>query len=157
MTIRIATVDDLKTIIDMGSQLQNESKDYEPFLTFDWQQAYDHYQKELSSDNARIIVAIDAEGDIAGYQYSYVTTLDYLSKKNRECIFEALYVKPEYRGRGMATELLRSAERWAVRDMKVDRIKAGIYSGNVASEAAHRKDGFQPYYTEYIKLSSTNE
>lgn len=155
--IRNATNDDLDAIINMGEKLQNESKNYEPLLTFDWQQSYDHYRKELENSSARIGVAVDADGVVAGYQYSYISTLDYLATANRECVLEALYVKPEYRGKGIAKELVKGAEQWAISEMKVNRIKAGIYAGNRASETVHLKDGFVPYYTEYIKLANTNE
>jgi GNAT superfamily N-acetyltransferase len=151
MIIRNATKDDVREVIDMGVQLQEESKEFEPLLIFDWQASYDHYAKELENKQARIIVACDSGGTITGYQYSYLTILDYLSENNRECILEAIYVKPEFRGRGIARALVQSAEQWAVREMKADRIKAGIYVGNEASEGVHVKGGFTPYYTEYIK------
>ncbi len=155
--IRIATRDDLVSIIDMGEQLQNESKDYEPLLTFDRQQSYDHYSKELVNNSARIIAAVDSDDVPVGYQYSYISVLDYLSTDNRECVLEALYVKPEYRGKSIAKELEKNAEQWAISEMKVNRIKAGIYAGNRASEHVHLKDGFVPYYIEYVKRANTNE
>lgn len=155
--VRTATENDLNAIIDMGEQLQNESKDYEPLLTFDWQQSYDHYRKELENNSARISIATDNDGVIAGYQYSYISVLDYLATDNRECTLEALYVRPEYRGKGIAKELVENAEQWAISEMRVNRIKAGIYTGNRASEQVHLKDGFVPYYTEYIKLTNTSE
>lgn len=156
MIIRTATLDDLPAIIDMGERLQRESRGFEPLLTFNWQQAYGHYSEEMSNENAKIIVAVDADGALLGYQYSYVVTLDYLPEKNRECTLEALYVKPECRGKGVGSELVRRAEQWGVEEMKVDRIKAGIYADNVASEAVHLRAGFRPYYTEYIKLCGTS-
>ncbi len=141
----------------MGKQLQDESRDYEPNLTFDWQQSYDHYLKELGNKEARIIVAIDPSGVINGYQYSYMSTLDYLAQDNRECTLEALYVKPEYRNKGIAKALVQDAEQWAITKMKASRIRAGIYTGNTSSEIVHIKNGFNPYYTEYIKLINTSE
>lgn len=137
----------------MGEQLQYESQEFEPLLVFDWQGSYDHYEKELQNKNARIIIAVDTVAGIVGYQYSYMSVLDYLGEKNRECTLEALYVKPSFRGKGIAKELVQNAEQWAVHDMKADRIKAGIYVGNTASEIVHLNSGFTPYYTEYIKFT----
>lgn len=157
MIIRNATKDDLPEVIDMGARLQEESKEFELLLTFNWQESYDHYTKELENKQARIIVACESDGMLTGYQYSYLTLLDYLSANNRECIMEALYVKPEYRGRGIATALVKQAEQWAITEMKADRLKAGIYAGNEASERVHKKAGFMPYYTDYVKIVSKRE
>ena len=152
MVIRDATHDDLGAIIDMGEQLQNESREFEPLLLFKWQNSFDHYAAELRNQNAKIIVADDPVAGIVGYQYSYMTTLDYLARQNNECTLEALYVSPDFRGQGIAKELVQHAERWAINEKKADRIKAGIYVGNTTSEAIHIKAGFTPYYTEYVKV-----
>ena len=157
ITIRNATYDDLKTIIDMGEDLQNESREFEPLLVFKWQDSFDHYATELRNQNAKIIVAEDPTAGVVGYQYSYVTLLDYLERQNTECTLEALYVSSDFRGQGIAKELVRHAERLAIDEKKADRIMAGIYVGNAASEAVHIKDGFTPYYTEYVKFTSMNE
>ena len=155
--LHTATVADLDEVIAMGEQLQEESKPYEPLLVFDREQSHNHYRKELSNEMARIIVAVNESGELVGYQYSYVSVLEYLAEANRECVLEALYVKPDYRGKGIAKLLVQNAEYWAVTEMKANRIKAGIYSGNVASEQVHLKDGFVPYYTEYIKYPNKSE
>lgn len=157
ITTRQATDKDLDDIIRMGAQLQDESRDYEPHLLFDTQKSYYRYKEELNNSQARIIVAETDDGKLAGYQYSYIQLLDYLEKDNRECVLEALYVEPEYRGNGIATLLIEESERWAGSVMGVERIKTGIYAGNHASEALHDKKGFRPYYSEYIKFIGTAE
>lgn len=148
--IRKATKTDLNRIIELGGMLQKESKEYEPTLLFDEQSAYTHYQGELENDNALIIAAITND-EIVGYQYSFITILDYLSRGNIECTLEALYVLPEHRGKGIAKQLVNTSERWAIEEKRVNRIKANIYSGNTASEQLHLKRGFTPYCTEYIR------
>src|SRR5690606_15802298 len=114
-------------------------------------EAYSRYADELKNDNARIVVAVDANSVIIGYQHSFVSELDYLSNNNVECTFEAIYVKPEYRRQGVAKMLLQDAEQWAI-SKGASRFKAGIYTGNIASEEAHLNNGFHPYYMEYIKI-----
>lgn len=150
-TLRTATPDDLDALIAMGEALQDESRTHEPLLSFDRQQSRDHYAKELQNPHAKITVALDENSTVIGYHYSYVTTLDYLHAHNRECVFEAVYVQPEYRGKGIAKELTKDAERWAFETMDADRIKSGVYVGNAASEELHTREGFVPYYTEFIK------
>lgn len=155
MNIRQATLSDLPTVIQLGEHLQDESREHEPLLTFDFEQSLKHYTDELANANARIIVA-EHNGEIVGYQYSYVTELDYLSQNNRQCTLEALYVLPDYRHQGIGSALMREAEAWAINVCHADRILANIYSGNSASAAIHIADGFVPYCTEYIKVINTS-
>jgi GNAT superfamily N-acetyltransferase len=152
-TIRQATMIDLDEIIVLGEMLQNDSKDFEPKLIFNREESFKHYKAEMENANALIIVA-EKDNKIVGYQYSFVTELDYLSDSNMECTLEALYVLPDNRSMGIGKQLVAHAEDWAVNTKKVNRIKANIYCGNTASEELHIKNGFKPYNTEYIKLVS---
>ncbi|QQS21853.1 GNAT family N-acetyltransferase [Candidatus Saccharibacteria bacterium] len=156
MDIIEATPSHLPTIIEMGEMLQNESKAYEPELIFNYDKSYRHYANELSNPDARVIIAV-VDKEIVGYQYSFVTVLDYLSSHNRECTLEALYVDPKFRNQGIGATLMREAVAWASDIMKVDRVKANIYSNNRPSASIHEKYGFAPYCTEYIKLINSNE
>jgi GNAT superfamily N-acetyltransferase len=151
MQIRKASKEELDTIIDMGKAMQDESMEYEPRLIFNQKESYNHYLNELSNPRALIIVAVDQNNDIAGYQYSFMSKLDYLSSSNNECTMEALYVLPKFRRQGIGKLLTRFAEDWAVNEQQADRIRANIYSGNRASEVVHESAGFVPYNIEYIK------
>ena len=156
INITEATRDDLPMVIHLGEQLQNESMEYEPRLIFNYDKSYKHYEGELSSENARIIIAV-VDNAIVGYQYSFITTLDYLAQDARECTFEALYVVPEFRHCGVGAALMHDAESWATNTKCVNRIKASIYSANDLSRSMHEKDGFVAYCTEYIKFVNSNE
>jgi GNAT superfamily N-acetyltransferase len=157
MRIRKATNKDLEIIIKMGEALQNESRTHEPLLIFNRKESYSNYERELSNTRALIIVAAGDDDELMGYQYSFITTLDYLSSANKECTYEALYVVPEFRGFGVGRALTKAAEDWAINQHGVNRIRANIYSGNTPSISLHTKDGFSPYCTEYIKLINNNE
>ncbi len=149
--IRKATINDIETVINLGSLLQDESKIYEPNLIFDRKSAIEHYSAELNNDDALIIVA-EIDNKIIGYQYSYITKLDYLDTKNIECTFEAIILLPEYRSKGVGKQITTVSEKWAVQDKKANRISATIYNGNIASEQLHLNDGFKPHSTSYVKL-----
>ncbi len=151
INIRKATDVDIETVINLGSMLQDDSKLYEPNITFDRKEAVKHYSAELNNDDALIIVA-EIDNKIIGYQYSYITKLDYLSTQNIECTFEAIILLPEYRSKGIGKQITTVSEKWAVQDRKANRISATIYSGNTASEQLHLNDGFKPHSTSYVKL-----
>ncbi len=149
--IRKATINDIETVIDLGSLLQDDSKIYEPDIIFDRKSAIEHYSAELNNDDALIIVA-EIDNKIIGYQYSYITKLDYLDTQNIECTFEAIILLPEYRSKGIGKQITTVSEKWAVQDKKANRISATIYSGNTASEQLHLNEGFKPHSTSYVKL-----
>jgi ribosomal protein S18 acetylase RimI-like enzyme len=145
------TANDLDEIIDLGEALQIAEQQYEPLLIFNRKESRSHYEKELSNPDALIIAAKLDDGTIVGYQYSYVHTLDYLSSKNRECVLEALYVNPSFRGQGIGRQLTDYAQDWAISTKAVNRLSTHIYSDNVASVELHAKKGFNPYNTELVK------
>ena len=149
--IRKATINDIETVIDLGSLLQDDSKIYEPDIIFDRKSAIEHYSAELNNDDALIIVA-EIDNKIIGYQYSYITKLDYLDTQNIECTFEAIILLPEYRSKGIGKQITTVSEKWAVQDKKANRISATIYSGNTASEQLHLNEGIKPHSTSYVKL-----
>ena len=151
ITIRKATIEDIAKIIELGEKLQNESKEFEPNLIFNKDEATERYTNELQNDNALIIVA-EENKEIIGYQYNFITELDYLSHDNVECTFEAIYIIPEQRSKGIGKKLMDFSENWAINDKKVNRIKSSIYSGNIKSEKLHERYGFKPYNTEFIRL-----
>ena len=151
VNIKDAAKEDLHSIIDLGELLQVESGVYEPDIIYNRQEAYNHYLSELKNPNARIIIAIDDE-KIVGYQYSFIEDLNYLSTNNRQCTLEALYLLPNARNNGTGRKLVEEAERWALEDMKANRIKANIYVGNTASESIHINEGYKPHNIEYLKL-----
>ena len=151
LTIRKANIEDITKIIDLGEKLQNESKEFETNLIFNKDEAMERYKNELQNDNALIIVA-EEDKEIIGYQYNFISELDYLSHDNLECTFEAIYIIPEQRAKGISKKLMAFSENWAINDKKVNRIKSNIYSGNIKSEKLHEVYGFKSYNIEYIKL-----
>lgn len=151
--IRLATENDLQSIVHLGEMLQNDSQQFEPDLLFNSDTSLEHYNSELSNENALIIVAVDSD-EIVGYQYSFISTLDYLIKNNLECTFEAIYVLPAWRSQGIGDQLVNYSESWAINDKRVNRLKANIYSNNKASEGLHIKRSFTPYNIEYIRRIS---
>ena len=148
-----ANDDDLDRLISMGERMQSDERRYEPLLTFDRDTSREHYAHELRNPNALIILAVLEDGSYAGYQYSYVHEIDYLSSGNRECVLEALYVEPRSREQGIGVALTKYAQNWAINTKEVNRLVAHIYSNNEVSIKLHEKDGFRPYNLELIKYT----
>ena len=69
--------------------------------------------------------------------------LNVSSKKNPDSIFvQLLYVKPEYRRQGMATELLEYAENLGI-DKGKEKMEIGVFRKNIPALNAYLKYGFE--------------
>lgn len=55
---------------------------------------------------------------------------------------EGIYVKPEYRGRGIARDLVEYAKRWA-RERRCSQLASDCEVGNELGETFHKRTGFQ--------------
>ncbi len=69
--------------------------------------------------------------------------LNFSSKKNPDSVFvQLLYVKPEYRRQGIATELLEYAENLGI-DKGKDKMEIGVFRKNIPALNAYLKYGFE--------------
>lgn len=69
--------------------------------------------------------------------------LNFSSKKNPDSIFvQLLYVKPEYRRQGIATELLEYAENLGI-DKGKKKMEIGVFTKNIPALNAYLKYGFE--------------
>lgn len=151
MNTRQATIQDLETLIEMGEQLYFSEKEFEPLLTFSKDVSRERYKKELSNPNALLLVAQDSE-KIIGYLYAHADRVEYFSTSKAECEIEVVYVASEYRGQGIAGQLIDGCVAWA-KDKHIFRFTSGIYAQNVSSQSAFMKYGFVPYHSTYVLLN----
>lgn len=69
--------------------------------------------------------------------------LNFSSKKNSDSVFvQLLYVKPEYRRQGIATELLEYAENLGI-DKGKEKMEIGVFRKNIPALNAYLKYGFE--------------
>lgn len=153
MNIRQATIEDLETLIEMGEQLHLAEKEFEPLLTFSKDESRARYSEELNNPNALLLVAQDNQ-KIVGYLYAHAGSVEYFSTDKAECEIEVVYVSSEYRGQGIAQQLIDGCLSWA-KDKNVFRFKTGIYAQNAASQSAFMKYGFAPYHSTYTLINES--
>jgi ribosomal protein S18 acetylase RimI-like enzyme len=97
----------------------------------------------IESEKAALIVAEDEENIIAsGYALIKNTEKDYYNF-DRYAYLGFMYVKPEYRGKGVNKLILDELTNWS-KDQGVSEIRLEVYSDNVPAVKAYEKAAFEP-------------
>lgn len=94
-----------------------------------------------------ILVAVSADGDLAGFSAGWVQQDDLISEtsdSNRFGYVSDVYTAPAWRGRGVAGRLLAAIEAH-LRGAGVVRMRIGALANNDSAIRAYRKHGFDPY------------
>lgn len=147
--VKIATISDLNQLIKWGEKLHLVEKKFEPLLTFSKKESEDFYRKQLNNPEALFLVA-SIDNNLVGYLYAHVDKVDYLSTNKYECEIEVIYLDEKARGTGISQELIQKCFDW-IKTKDCFRVKAGIYSQNIASQNLFAKMGFEPYHSTYTK------
>lgn len=147
--VRTATIDDLDYLVSWGEKLHFVEKKFEPLLTFSKKESEDFYTKQLNNPDALFLVA-SIDNTLVGYLYAHVDKVDYLNTNKYECEIEVIYLDEKARGTGISQELIQKCFDW-IKTKDCFRVKAGIYSKNIASQNLFAKMGFESYHSTYTK------
>lgn len=138
MIIRKGRPEDIPALLEIYNyEVQNGTAtlDIHPKTLEEWREWYDLHNK---GDNHPLIVG-DEEGKITGY----ATLSPYRPKEAyRSTVEISIYVAPDCRGRGVATQLMAHIIEMARADADTHNIVSVITSGNRASVRLHEKFGF---------------
>jgi ribosomal protein S18 acetylase RimI-like enzyme len=111
------TLEDWESVGDMFDELDAFHRDRLPWLFQRPHQSprdRSYFENILGDDRSTIFVAVD--GKVIGFVHvRMIGTPDFpLFRPQARGLVDAIFVAPEYRGRGVAAALMRSAESWAV-------------------------------------------
>lgn len=95
-----------------------------------------------SASHKNIIAIADNEHPIAFANFSIRN--DYIegSETNKVGFVEGIYVKPEYRSKGIGRQLLKLGEAWAL-SQGCTEMGSDAYITNTESRLFHKKSGFR--------------
>lgn len=124
MLVRAATLKDLDTLVDWGKRLTSESPRFKK-QGFDEKRArnvFTHLINELES----ILIVIDECQNPVG---TLIGAIDIDWRTGQKLAYEqGLYVLPEYRKSGAASDLIETFKVWAEMN-EADRIQVGTITG----------------------------
>lgn len=137
MNIRKAEYRDLEEMLDIYNyEIENgiATFDTDQKTLSEWKQWFD-----LNTNGSASVIVAEENGEVLGY----ASLTPYRSKRAYASTLElSVYVKKEYRNKGVATELMGEVIRGARLDENIHMIVSVITSGNKASIKLHEKFGF---------------
>ena len=96
----------------------------------------------IRSTSAEVLVA-QVDGEIVGSGYAKLLPAEPYQDFDTYAHLGFMYVKPEFRGRGINQLVLNGLISWA-KGMGISEIRLEVYDGNMAAKTAYLKAGFTP-------------
>jgi GNAT superfamily N-acetyltransferase len=142
ITTREATPADLPVLLGFEQGIVTAERPMDPTLKPDPISYYD-IAAMIEDPNVQVIVAVD--GDlIVGSGYAKEKPSDHFVDPPTHCFLGFMFVRPEYRGRGingLVTEVLLD---WA-RERGLTEVHLRVYDVNEGAVRAYEKAGFEKY------------
>ena len=129
-TIGKVMLNEISEINNMLTDLiQDERKNYDSNINENYK-VEEFYEKLINNDDKRILVARDND-IILGYVYGF----------NKVAQLDALFVKEQYRGNGIARSLIREFINWA-RGKEVAYVELSVCKDNANAISLYENEGF---------------
>ncbi len=145
MKIRKAETADLATLLAFEQEIITAERPFDPTL----KESYFHYydiQALIQAENAEVLVA-EINGELAGSGYAQIReAIDYV-KYTQFAYLGFMYVKPDYRGKGVIQAILEGLKKWALH-RNILEIRLEVYDENLTAKKAYHKAGFAPALLE---------
>jgi GNAT superfamily N-acetyltransferase len=135
MALRTATLDDCEIIAEFGNELITKSK-YGPILFKDFRLVSAEIPYCVELEHTRIIEKDNISVGFVSYQH-----LPWLTVLVGKIIY--IYIKPEFRGQGLMSEVKEDFETWA-RNLGCNFVMLGITTGVEPSD-------YEKYEVMYMK------
>lgn len=124
MLVRAATLEDIDTLVDWGKRLTQESPRFKK-QGFDEKRASNVFAYLIDKHGSIMIVMDEYQNPVG----TLIGALDVDWRTGQTLAYEqGVYVLPEYRKSGAATDLLETFKIWAAMN-KADRIQIGTITG----------------------------
>ena len=132
--VTIAAEKDLDALVAMGLDLWPEQ---------DAQRLQSIFTGLLHAPEKNHIHLFSVHGEVAGFIYTSIR-VDYVDGSETSPVgyVEGIYVKPEYRRRGISAQLLKAGEQWA-KEKGCREMGSDILADNTVSYAFHTAIGFR--------------
>ncbi|QGA55436.1 GNAT family N-acetyltransferase [Sulfolobus sp. E5-1-F] len=151
VTIRRASREDVKTLIDFFSRMYRLNSEFDPLLLTPEnleERINKVLEKSLEDTNEMIVVAEDQGRVVGAARVLIIDRLFYVPEK--EALIREFYVHPSYRRQGVGNEIVN----FIINELKnkgIEIIGAEFPSRNLIAISFYRKMGFREIYCEFVK------
>jgi ribosomal protein S18 acetylase RimI-like enzyme len=145
MDVRPLRQDEVAALVDdLWLPFAEEMAEIDPYneLAEDAREhAFPYRRDRLHDDDVETFVAVTENGAFAGYVEGEYRSPPPVFARGPECYVEGVYVRPEYRDRGLADRLMSRIEDWAI-ERGCDRLSLDVNEANEAAMALYEKRGY---------------
>lgn len=142
MITREATEQDLKILLEFEQGIVTAERPFNSTL-IDGEIHYYDLSHFIKSPDATLIVVEDNNEIVAsGYALIKETEKDYYNFKNFAYL-GFMFVKPEYRGKGINKTITDELIHWA-KSRNISEVRLDVYAQNESAIKAYEKAGFEP-------------
>ncbi len=137
--IKEAIKDDIKEINNLLTDLIQDERQYDENINKDYA-VKNYYEQFFEKKDSCIIVAKNENNTILGYGFGFI--MDYGNVyDNKVAQLDAIYIKPEYRKKGIARQIIKYFTEWS-KNNKVLYIELKVCNNNNKAIELYEKEGF---------------
>ena len=142
---RSATIEDLPTLYSFEQGIITAERPFDPTLKPDPISYYDLKAYVLSNE-VEVMVAHNGPEVIASGYAKIINGKEY-HKHDNYAYLGFMYVKPEYRGKGIIKNITDTLISWA-RSKSISEVRLEVYNDNTPAIKAYEKSGFKKHMIE---------
>jgi RimJ/RimL family protein N-acetyltransferase len=139
ISIRTATLDDLKTLLEFEQGVIEAEKPMDPFLG-DGNLYYYNIHELITAKNIHLIVAL-SKNEIVASGYLRIANSKHYHRNQQHGYIGFMYVKPSFRGKRISTLILESLKNWAT-EKGLKELRLDVYSNNPDAIKPYERFGF---------------
>ncbi len=145
ITTRRATLNDLDELLNFEQGIISAERPFGDTL----KEGEIHYYDlaDYVIDPGTAVVVAEADGIVVGSGYARIVDSKPFLTHRQHCHLGFMYVKPQYRGRGVNNAILNSLKEWAL-ERNVPELRLNVYAENQSAIKAYEKAGFSANLVE---------
>lgn len=142
---RTATLADLDTLLEFEQGIIQAERPFDSTLKNGHINYYDIAAMILAS-HVEVVVA-ETGSEIIGSGYARIEDSKIYLKHPKHAYLGFMYVKPEYRGKGVNKKVIAALQQWAI-GRGITEFRLDVYNDNLPAVKAYEKIGFSKHLIE---------
>jgi len=144
ITIRKAVPNDLEILFEFEQGIVRTERPFDTTLKEGLIHYYD-LEAMIGAEDVQLLVA-ECNSELAGSGYARIEDVKNYLKHPKHAYLGFMYVKPEYRGKGVNQMIIEGLKEWC-RKHNITEMRLEVYDENIGAIKAYEKAGFKKILT----------
>ena len=145
LNIREATINDIETLLQFEQGVIGAERPFDPTLKPHPTSYYD--LPGMIEDPDVFLIVAEFSGLLIASGYARRKKAEPFLRHNHYAYLGFMYVRPEFRGRGINSRIIETLKEWAAEN-GLDEIRLEVYAENDNAIRAYEKAGFEKHMVE---------